>query len=372
VSRSQRVLVTGVAGANVGEQICKALRLGPSNHVVIGANKDTRLIPGGLVDEVLQLPHASSDHYLPRLVEEARSLAIDTVIPGSEVELLRLVEGVAELEAGGLRLLANNHGVVGLCLDKATLNERLGAAGFPTAATTVVREWRDLAQVRSYPVVTKPRVGGGGSNQVWLAQTRHELEAIATFMLADLGGFLLQEYVGTADAEYTVGVLSDARGRVVDSIALRRDLSSALSRRHSVDNRTARRELGERLVVSTGISQGAVLPHGPVNEACEALAVALGSTGPLNVQLRWVDNKPYVFEVNPRLSGTTSIRAMVGFNEPEWLLAEPLGGAEIAPARLNYSPGTVLRGLSEHLVLSPGSGTQSSPREKAASRSWLE
>ena len=42
--------------------------------------------------------------------------------------------------------------------------------------------------------------------------------------------------------------------------------------------------------------------------------------GACNVQLRIRDGKPYVFEINPRCSGTTAARALVGFNEPSVIL----------------------------------------------------
>ena len=350
VSQGKRVLVTGVAGANVGEQVCKALRLAGQEHVVVAANIDPSLVPHPLVDEVVALPRADSDDYVARVVELGRTWGLDAVIPGSEGELLRLVRERSQVEAAGLRLLANNAEVVGLCSDKAALTEWLNDRGHPAPETTTVTAWEDLQRVRTFPVVTKPRAGGGGSSQVWLAQNRSELEAVAAFMVADLGGFVAQEYVGTGDAEYTVGVLSDPCGRVVDSIALRRDLGSALSRRHAVTNRTRRADLGPSLVVSSGVSQGAVVAPGEVSAACEAIAAAIGSTGPLNIQLRWVDGEPYVFEINPRFSGTTSIRAWFGFNEPAWLLAERPGGELEPPQRLGYRTGKVVRGLAEYLV----------------------
>ena len=42
--------------------------------------------------------------------------------------------------------------------------------------------------------------------------------------------------------------------------------------------------------------------------------------GSLNFQMKKHKNKFYIFEINPRFSGTTSVRAFFGFNEPEMFI----------------------------------------------------
>jgi carbamoyl-phosphate synthase large subunit len=62
-----------------------------------------------------------------------------------------------------------------------------------------------------------------------------------------------------------------------------------------------------------------------------------------------VNNQVYVFEINPRFSGTTSIRAMFGYNEPDVLLRRHVAGESIGE-NFSYGTGTVLRGLTEYPV----------------------
>jgi carbamoyl-phosphate synthase large subunit len=61
--------------------------------------------------------------------------------------------------------------------------------------------------------------------------------------------------------------------------------------------------------------------HRPDIEAyCCSIAEKLGSTGPLNFQGRMHNGKFYIFEINPRFSGTSFMRAMSGFNEADlWI-----------------------------------------------------
>ena len=74
------------------------------------------------------------------------------------------------------------------------------------------------------------------------------------------------------------------------------------------------------LALSSGISQGAIVHFPELSREAETIATALGSNGPLNIQGRWDGVHFLPFEINPRFSGTTPIRAMAGFNEPEILI----------------------------------------------------
>jgi carbamoyl-phosphate synthase large subunit len=56
-----------------------------------------------------------------------------------------------------------------------------------------------------------------------------------------------------------------------------------------------------------------------------------------------------VFEINPRFSGTTSLRAMVGFNEPDLLIRRHVLQEKIEP-HFKYGSGIIVRGLSELLI----------------------
>ena len=77
--------------------------------------------------------------------------------------------------------------------------------------------------------------------------------------------------------------------------------------------------------------------------------MSLGVKGPLNIQCRFVDGEIKVYEINPRFSGTTSIRAMMGFNEPEILINSNILGKKIKQ-RFPYKTGSVIRTLKETVI----------------------
>jgi len=207
-------------------------------------------------------------------------------------------------------------------------------------------------------VVVKPSVGGGGSANVFIAQTRDELLAFGTHLLTIYPRFVVQEYVGTPEDEYTVGVLFSQDGSFLNSIAVKRVLGTALSTRARVSNRTARTELGPVLLISSGVSQGRIGHWPEVTGQCEVIAKALKPCGPVNIQCRLVNGKVVVFEINPRFSGTTSMRAMVGYNEPDVLIRKDVFGENIAE-RFEYREGTIMRALSEVEIPVGSGGVQS-------------
>ena len=135
------------------------------------------------------------------------------------------------------------------------------------------------------------------------------------------------------------------------SIALHRFIGDALSTRLTVPNRTARNDLGNKLVVSSGFSHGTIQGFREVRKKCEEMAAALGSRGPLNIQCRVVDGALIPFEFNPRFSGSTSIRALVDFNEPDLLIRRELRG-EKCP-RPQFKNGVILRSLKENWIGTP-------------------
>jgi len=124
---------------------------------------------------------------------------------------------------------------------------------------------------------------------------------------------------------------------------------SGLSNRVRIRNRTGRDDLGPVLAISSGVSQGYVKEYREVREACERISSALESTGPLNIQCRFVNGVLYPFEVNPRFSGTTYIRALMGFNEPDILIRHHALGVPV-PRPIEYRFGHVVRALEERVV----------------------
>ena len=209
----------------------------------------------------------------------------------------------------------------------------------------------DLSEVDRFPVVLKPSIGGGGSVNTFIAQDRDELDMFGEYLLGIYSVFTVQEYVGDVDHEYTVGVMLASDGLYINSIAVKKNILSGLSNKIRIPNKTGRTELGATLGISSGISQGEIGRFNEATEPCKVIAKALNATSPINVQGRVYKDRFYVFEINPRISGTSPLRAMVGYNEPDMLIRERILGEKLE-TDFSYKEGIITRGLQETFISS--------------------
>lgn len=342
------VMVTGVGGGGHGHEIVKALRLAAHYHVI---GVDMVKSSFGLfdVDEAYTVPPASDSRYLEILMDICRQRKVKVLIHGSEPELKVISSHREGIVKAGVLPLINTHEVIERCMDKWATVVFLKEQGFHVPKSLAVDTEKEITHDLALPAVVKPVLGGGGSNNIFLAQDVDELEFACRYLIRQGKRALVQEYVGTPDDEYTVGVLSTLDGKLVGSIALRRYILSGLSNRIQITNRTGRKELSSTLAISSGISQGVIDDFPEIRKVCEKIAKALCSKGPINIQCRFVDEKLYPFEINPRFSGTTYIRALMGFNEPDMLIRHHLFG-EVLPRPVSYKFGRVVRGLVEHCI----------------------
>jgi carbamoyl-phosphate synthase large subunit len=349
VSRTVRVMVTGVGGGGHGEQILKALRLADAPYHVLGSDMSPYSTGLAVVDQACLMPPATDPDYITTLLGVCQAQGVEVLFHGSEPELKAISAARDRFTDAGILVPINPAHVIDTCLDKVRTMEELERHGFPVPAYRAIRSEDDAESFDHLPAVLKPSVGGGGSANLFLVQDREEMRACARQLLSIYPEFIAQAYVGTPDDEYTAGVLFDLDGNLINSIAIQRSIMSALSNRIKVENRSGRDELGPVLAISSGVSQGRIGRFPEITSQCEAIAKAIGAQGPINVQCRVVDGVVHVFEINPRFSGTTSLRAMVGYNEPDVLVRHHLFGEAIEP-HFAYGEGVIVRSLAESLI----------------------
>ncbi|MHB8693426.1 MAG: ATP-grasp domain-containing protein [Solirubrobacteraceae bacterium] len=341
------VLVTGVGGGGHGHEVAKALKLA-GRYRIVGLDMSPSSYGLFDLDTAFVVAPPSEPGYIETLLEICAAEQISVLIHGSEPELNIISAHRERFREAGVLPLINTAEVIALCMDKWETVEALRSAGLTVPESALIESEDDLPEF-PLPAVVKPSVGGGGSNNTFLAQDRSEFVDACLTIVRQGKPAIAQAYVGTPEDEYTVGVLTTFDGRLVDSLALNRQIMSGLSNRVKVANRTGREDLGPTLAISSGVSQGYVREFPGVRDACEKIASALGSRGPLNVQCRYVDGVLYPFEINPRFSGTSYIRALLGFNEPDLLIRHHVLG-EPLPDRVSYRYGHVVRALAERVV----------------------
>ena len=325
------VLVTGVGGSGIGSQILKALKMSSLPLRIVGT--DTTYMSTGVreVHDFCKVPMANADVFIDEILGICKSHGIKIIFPGSEPELMKFSKHRHTFIEAGIIMPINSEEVIGICLDKFKTNLFLSENGFSFPRTCRITQTKEIPAIDYYPVIIKPNTGGSGSNGVMIAQNKKELAVFASYLLNVSPDLVVQEYVGDPGSEYTVGVITSLEGAFINSIAVHRIIESGLGNKFKVKNNTGKAFLGGTLVVSSGISQGTIGKFAEVTVQCEEIAKKIKSKGPLNIQCRLVAGKVFVFEINPRYSGTTALRAMVGFNEPELMIRKYILGEDIQP-----------------------------------------
>lgn len=341
------VLITGVGGGGVGEQVMKSLQLRGDRYKIIGTDM-TRFSLGmyrGIyrVDTKYLLPPAGDDSYLDKLLEACDKEGVQVLVPGSEPELRAISKQRQRFTGQGILLLINTQEVIDRCMNKWETHQWLGEHGF-RSPDSCLPDGANASSVE-LPAIVKPAVGGGGSFNCYMAQDMDELLFFIDYIRKQGIQPIVQKYMGAVDSEYTVGVLTDmVSGELLGSIALRREIMSGLSNRMRMPARYGKGVL----VVSSGISQGEFRDYPQIRRECERIALAIGSRGPMNIQCRVHEGAVYTFEINPRWSGTTCLRTLAGRNEPDILIRRHLLGDNTPLVK--YKEGLALRGLTDTYI----------------------
>jgi carbamoyl-phosphate synthase large subunit len=136
--------------------------------------------------------------------------------------------------------------------------------------------------------------------------------------------YVIQEFLREEDQEYTCCVFKTPDMGEPYSIALKR-----------------------KLLNGTTISAEVVFDD-LLSGLCEEISCRFPMEGSLNVQVRKKNDIPYVFEINPRYSSTSYIRAICGFNDVEMGIQFILGRQ--IPDKLRIDKRKIIRYWEEHCI----------------------
>ncbi|WP_081963288.1 ATP-grasp domain-containing protein [Pseudomonas sp. ML96] len=283
-------LVTGV-GAIIGQGIIKSLRAINRDIRIIGIDRNTEGLGPSLCDSFYAKPRCeeSSIEYLRFWQSLILKEAVDIVLPGLEVDVQFLVENCAAVEESGTKIVLNNRLLIEQSADKWTFGQLLAENGFPRIPATLARSWHACQEeLGPGPFLLKPRRGNGSRGIVKI-----ESEADFSYWTHKVDkNFLIQKFLDNDDMEFTVGAFGLGNGETLPPIIFRRKLSVA------------------------GNTQFAeVVTNTQLRDEVNRLAKHFKPLGPTNYQFRFDHEIPYLLEINPRFSSSTSLRAAFGYNE---------------------------------------------------------
>jgi carbamoyl-phosphate synthase large subunit len=318
------IAITGT-GSLIGQAIIKSIKSSDMADKVklIGCDYFRNTVGSFWCDENYILPDIlkkeNEKQWQKDIFEIIKKEHISILFVGVDFELSLFSKLKYEIErATGCNIIISNEKSLKISNDKYLTYEFLKKNQLNYPKTYLPSEINDMEI--DYPCILKPRIGARSKN-VFVINDKDDL--LKKITLVD--NPIIQELIGDNENEYTCGVLC-LDGKIINSIALRRYLKEG----------------------NTHIAEYKKDFNPKIYTYIEKIALKLNLYGGCNFQLRLGENQePYLFEINPRFSGTTYMRSLFGFNEVEYVI-KTFSGHELKPFKLNE--GKVYRYYEEKLL----------------------
>lgn len=279
----RKILVTAISG-NISNGILKILL--ETEDEVYGC--DIYDYPVGM-DKVLaywKSDLASSPKYIENLIHNCKKYGITHLIPVNENEIRKINKNKELFNKNQIRVMINSFSIIDTFLDKYHTYQFLSTLD----NIHVPKSYRYNEFVEDGKSYIVKLNNSCGSKFLKIIKTKQELEEIAI----NHDDYIIQQYLENSEEEYTVGVYSN--GIKISIIIFRRKLQY-------------------------GYSSFVELMHiDQIKKEAESIAKAIGLKGYINIQLRKQNDKNYIFEINPRISGTVYFRHLLGFKDVIWWL----------------------------------------------------
>lgn len=284
------VAVTAV-GAIIGQGIVSSLRRSERPLYIIGIDRNADGIGRYFCDRFVAKPtyDEESAEYLEFWQQLATEEEIDLILPGLESDVVFFNKNRSMFNTTKTKVALNDPQLIELAEDKWDMGSALLAHNLHAIPSTLETGFDACIEaLGSLPMILKPR-RGNGSRGITVIRDKMDFD-YAVHKCAD--DFMLQKYIGNDEQEYTVGMFGFGDGTGLPPITFRRKLSLAGNTQYAE-----------------------VVELDWISHAVAAISAIFKPLGPTNFQFRAVGEIPYLLEINPRFSSSTSLRAAFGYNE---------------------------------------------------------
>jgi carbamoyl-phosphate synthase large subunit len=318
----KNILVTG-AGALLGQGILRLLQIANFDKKIFTADPDPRSTGHWLGDYALVVPKVSDQNYIESIKKIVVDQKIDAVLVGTDVELPIFSKFKADfLENYNCVVIVSSEKVIEIANDKFLTADFLKRNNFPYPFSVMANDLGKLIEIEDllgFPLFAKPF---DGARSLGIRKIENHEELIEIY--SPNSNLVVQQFLSEDEGEYTSGC-TVIHGKCKAIVTLKRDLRDGNTYRTYRNSETSK-----------------------YDEYIIPIAEKLNPDGPVNFQFRISKDKPVIFEINGRFSGTTPLRHFYGYNEVEALLKYYLFDEEIKkPELIN---GVVLRTWSDLFV----------------------
>jgi len=278
-----------------------------------------------MADRACLVPLSADPSYIDAIAALCEENSVGLVVPTIDDELEIFAAARNRFDARGIQVAVSSETTTAICNDKLLTCDHLRANGI-AAAQSWLRN--DVPVGAALPLFVKPRYGRG-SVRAFAANSRRELEFFSDYV----PDAVVQEYL--EGPEFTIDLLCDFNGRPL-SIVPR-----------------------ERVVIRSGVTdRGRTVADPRLIDLALACARVFDFVGPINIQCRIVQDRPVVFEINPRFSGGIPLTIAAGAHFPRMLVDLALGRT-VAPRIGDFIDGLWMTSYESSVFLTNEQATAS-------------
>jgi len=292
MNKAFNILVTG-CGGDIGQSIGKILLKSKYTKNLFGIDISNKNAAQFIYPNFsIGVPFTHPD-YLQRLELFIDKHDIDLIIPIAEPELRFFSEQNILKTIGKAKMITASALALEIGFDKFKTAEFLKRENLPFPETFLAKS---LKRIDNFPVILKSKTGSGSKDI-------HKINSIEEFLFYtknNIDDYVVQEFISDEKGEFTCGVFRSSSKEIRTQI-FKRELTSGYS------------------------GYGEVIENINITNLLEKIAVKLDLVGSINVQLRIKENRPKVFEINPRFSSTVLFRHLFGFEDLLWSIEDLLG-----------------------------------------------
>lgn len=316
------IVITGV-GAVIGQGIIKSLNGSSDRYRLIGIDANPNSVGFNWTDASYSVPRTDDPRWADSIIDVCNRENTVILLPGIEQDVKALLRHLAKVVKNTHALpLLNSHKALAVGFDKWELYIFASQNDIKMPLTCLATDVNIGSLDRFvYPLLLKPRKGMAGKG-IYKVGNVDDLQFQMKHLLAN--EYIVQQYVGSDDEEYTVSVFGFKDGNISEPFVLKRRLNYG----------------------STFEAETFTDPK--LSAIANRTAQLINIVGPTNFQFRRASDEYYLIEINPRFSSAVSIRSAFGFNEPLMAVESFLEGK--SDIRLNLKTGRCFRYIEDNII----------------------
>jgi nucleoside-diphosphate-sugar epimerase len=314
------VLITCI-GSGVGQSAIDSLNLKKDKYRIIGCDANRNLYATALVDEFVYMPFIEKDVYAKYVFDLCLEHKIDVLIPGHDFELTLFSRDIELFNNAGVKVIVSEPNLIEISRNKQKWHDFFVKHNINIVPTLSVKEFIERPDTSILPAIVKP-AAGSASQGITIINT-----------LSDLNGLkdedIIQPYLFPleSDENYISIVSAVKNGQFLQKSEISIQLifnkickfSGIFISKNTLKN-------GIPIFIDPIYPEE--FPH--IDEIMKFIPILEQHKvkGPVNIQGRITEKGLFFFEMNMRFTGITGNRALLGFNEVDYLVQNFLGNLE--------------------------------------------